>query len=244
MAAIRVPGRLPSPPSTQIAKTRPIYSRPTEGSTGWMMMSNAPAIAAVAIEMPKAMRLMRIGSAAISCSASWILRHRHDRAAGEGSRQEHLHHARTSPATAGTAPACAVGFEHAEPQAWSNIVGLDVAIVDAEHQNQHHLGDEQQAEEKGEPAQGVLAALLERHVVDLIKIAPSAKNAGSMMMLTKIGSMPKFDVDDIGDIGAENDEGRVRDVDDVEHAERDRNAGGDGGIEAAEQQPGDDSIDQ
>ena len=34
MAAITRAGRLPSPPSTQIANTRPIYSRPTEGSTG------------------------------------------------------------------------------------------------------------------------------------------------------------------------------------------------------------------
>ena len=59
------------PPSTQMANTRPIYSRPTDGSTGWMMIRNAPASDAVAIEMPKAMRLMRIGSAAISCSASW-----------------------------------------------------------------------------------------------------------------------------------------------------------------------------
>src|SRR5882762_3553291 len=42
IAAITVPGRLPRPPSTQIANTRPIYSRPTEGSTGWMMISNAP----------------------------------------------------------------------------------------------------------------------------------------------------------------------------------------------------------
>ena len=58
------------PPSTQIANTRPIYSRPTDGSTGWMMMRKAPASEAVAIEMPKAMRLMRIGSTAISCSAS------------------------------------------------------------------------------------------------------------------------------------------------------------------------------
>src|SRR5258708_22351909 len=39
-----VPGMLPSPPSTHMAKTRPIYSRPTEGSTGWMMISSAPAI--------------------------------------------------------------------------------------------------------------------------------------------------------------------------------------------------------
>ena len=58
-------------PSTQIANTRPIYSRPTEGSTGWMMIRKAPAMAAVAMEIPKAMRLMRIGSAAMSRKASW-----------------------------------------------------------------------------------------------------------------------------------------------------------------------------
>jgi len=56
MAPISVPGRLPRPPSTQMAKTRPIYSRPIEGSTGWMTMSSAPAIDAVAIEIAKAMR--------------------------------------------------------------------------------------------------------------------------------------------------------------------------------------------
>ena len=59
------------PPSTQIANTRPIYSRPTDGSTGWMMMRKAPASAAVAMEMPKAMRLMRIGSTDKSLSACW-----------------------------------------------------------------------------------------------------------------------------------------------------------------------------
>ena len=36
----------------------------------------------------------------------------------------------------------------------------------------------------------------------------------------------------------------MRDVDDVEHAERDRHAGGDGGVEAAEQKPGDNRVDQ
>src|SRR5262249_39120676 len=70
-AAISVPGRLPSPPSTQIANTRPIYSRPIEGSTGWITMSSAPAIDAVAIESAKAVRLMRVGEAAINRSASW-----------------------------------------------------------------------------------------------------------------------------------------------------------------------------
>ena len=76
IAPISVPGRLPSPPSTQIANTRPIYSRPTDGSTGWMMIRSAPAIAAVAIEMPKAMRLMRVGDAAHQLQRKLILRHR------------------------------------------------------------------------------------------------------------------------------------------------------------------------
>src|SRR5262249_32387567 len=71
IAAITVPGRLPMPPITQMANTRPMYSRPTEGSTGWITMRNAPASEAVAIEMANAMRLIRIGSAAIRRSASW-----------------------------------------------------------------------------------------------------------------------------------------------------------------------------
>ena len=70
MAPITVPGRLPSPPSTQIANTRPIYSRPTDGSTGWMMISSAPATAVVAMEMPNAMRLIRIGEAPIKRNES------------------------------------------------------------------------------------------------------------------------------------------------------------------------------
>ncbi len=78
------------PPSTQIANTRPIYSRPTDGSTGWMMISSAPAIDAVAIEMPKAMRLMRDRIGRHQRQRQLILRHRHDRAADEGARQEEL----------------------------------------------------------------------------------------------------------------------------------------------------------
>src|SRR4029450_13513446 len=59
--AMTVPGRLPMPPSTQMANTRPIYSRPTDGSTGWMMMRKAPAKAAVAIGKPEGMRLVGVG---------------------------------------------------------------------------------------------------------------------------------------------------------------------------------------
>src|SRR6516225_12480294 len=71
MAPITVPGRLPRPPSTQIANTRPMYSRPTDGSTGWMMIRNAPASDAVAIEIANAVRLMWVGLAAMSRKANW-----------------------------------------------------------------------------------------------------------------------------------------------------------------------------
>ena len=42
----------------------------------------------------------------------------------------------------------------------------------------------------------------------------------------------------IGDVGTEDDEGRMGDIDDVENAEGDRNARRHGRIEAAEQEPG------
>ncbi len=52
-----------------MAKTRPIYlARPADGSRV-DDDQQPPAIDAVAIEMLKAMRLMRTGSTAISCSA-------------------------------------------------------------------------------------------------------------------------------------------------------------------------------
>jgi hypothetical protein len=41
-----------------------------EGSIGWITISTAPAMEAVAIDRPKAIRLIRDGSAAISRSAS------------------------------------------------------------------------------------------------------------------------------------------------------------------------------
>jgi hypothetical protein len=82
MAAISVPGRLPNPPSTQIAKTRPIYSRPVDGSTGWILIRNA---------RPPWQRCDRDAEgdpfdASIGghrFSAQLVLRHRHDGAAHE-----------------------------------------------------------------------------------------------------------------------------------------------------------------
>ena len=70
IAATTVPGRLPRPPKTQIANTRPMKSRPTAGCKGSMTMMKAPASAALAQAMPKAMRLIRTGDAATSRSAN------------------------------------------------------------------------------------------------------------------------------------------------------------------------------
>jgi hypothetical protein len=49
----------------------------------------------------------------------------------------------------------------------------------------------------------------------------------------RIGSRRR--VDDVGNVGAKDDEARVGDVDDVEHAERYRYAGRNGGVEPAKQ---------
>ena len=68
------PGRLPMPPMMQTAKTRPMKTWPEEGSTGCTTTSAPPATAASAMEMPKAKRLIRTGSIAISRSASGVLR--------------------------------------------------------------------------------------------------------------------------------------------------------------------------
>ncbi len=65
-----------------------------------------------------------------------------------------------------------------------------------------------------------------------------------MTMPITIGSIPKAAVEHIGRVGAQQDEGGLGDVGDVEHAERDRDADADRRIEAAEQDAGDDRVDQ
>ncbi len=51
-------------------------------------------------------------------------------------------------------------------------------------------------------------------------------------------------IDDVGEIGAEDDERRMRDVDDIEHPERDRDADRHSDVETAEQHARDDGVDQ
>ncbi len=69
--AASVPGMLPSPASTATQNVRPMYRRPSPGSTGPTMISSAPASAQVPVAMPNAHCLMRMGSAPISASAVW-----------------------------------------------------------------------------------------------------------------------------------------------------------------------------
>ena len=244
IAPISVPGRLPSPPSTQIANTRPIYSRPTDGSTGWMTISSAPAIDAVAIEIANAMRLIRVGDRRHQLQRELVLRHGHDGAADEGLGQENLqrrdqrqrHEARHQHAQR--------QVDEAELPGRPDIGRLHVAVVDAEHQDQRDLGDEQQAEEEREAAQRVLPAPLERLVVDLVdqRAERIEDRQHDDARQDRIDAQPR--VDDVGDVGAEDDEARMRDVDDVEDAERDRNADGHGRIERAEQQARDQRVDE
>src|SRR5207247_2396493 len=70
-ASASVPRIEPMPPSTHTAKTRPMYSRPIAGCTGWITMRKEPATAAVAIESAKASSLTRTGFTPIRRSASW-----------------------------------------------------------------------------------------------------------------------------------------------------------------------------
>ncbi len=73
-----------------MANTRPMYSRPTEGSTGWMMIRNAPASARGRNRDGEgdALDLDRIGGHQLQ--RQLILRHGHDRAAGERTRKVEL----------------------------------------------------------------------------------------------------------------------------------------------------------
>jgi hypothetical protein len=173
-----------------------------------------------------------------------ILRHRHDRAPGERARQVELQQADHQQRNH-------AGHDHAERQVHEAVVprvfdvgGLHVTIVDAEYEDQHHLGDEQQAEEESKPAQSVLAALLERGVVDLIdrraeRVERRQDHDGGEDRID-----PEGLIDDIGDVGAEDDERRMGDIDDVEDAERNRDADRHSGVESAEQQARDNRIDE
>ena len=116
---------------------------------------------AVAIESAKATRLILTGSAAMSCSANWscetAMMARPVKVRLKKNCSTHEHRDRRH-----------AGNQHAQRQiddtempAVLDVGRLDVAVVDAEHEDQRHLRDEQDAEEEREAAQRIMPALLE-----------------------------------------------------------------------------------
>src|SRR5205807_5643060 len=171
-----------------------------------------------------------------------ILRDRHDGAADEGAREIELqaqHHQQRDEARDQHAQR---QVDEGEAQRRPDVDRLDVAVIDAEHQDETDLGDEQQAEEERQPAQRFLAAPLERGVIDLIDRAAQHVERRQHDQADEDRVDAEIGVDDVGDVRAQDDERRVRDIDDVENAERDRDYRGHGGIEAAEKEPGHDGV--
>ncbi len=173
-----------------------------------------------------------------------ILRDGHDGASRECARHEQVQ--RGEQHKRGDA-----GHQHAqgeiditEVQARPDVARLDITIVDAEDEDEHHLGHEQQAEKKGEAAQKFLAPLFKRQVIDLVDKSAEQIEHRQHHNADYDGVDAERDIDDVGDVGPENDERRMRDVDNVEHAEGNRDTGRDGGVKAAEQEPRDNGIHQ
>ena len=80
------------PPSTQMANTRPIYSRPTDGSTGWMMMRKAPASECGRDRNAEGDALDADRVDRHQPERELVLRHRHDGAADEAAGKHELQH--------------------------------------------------------------------------------------------------------------------------------------------------------
>ncbi len=184
------------------------------------------------------MRLMRVGLAAIRRSANWSC------ATARIARPTKVRDMKScSPPTSASATRQGTSRRNGRSttprlQAGPDIGCLDQAVVDAEHQHQRDLGDEQQAEEECEAAQCFIAASFEGDVVDLVdrgaeQIERRQREHGGQDRIH-----PQRRVGQVGDVGTEDDEGGMGNVDDVEHAEGDRHADRDGGIESAKQQPG------
>jgi len=182
-------------------------------------------MAAVAIEIANAMRLMRTGEAAMSASATWSC------ATAMMARPMKVR-LRNSSSAANRVSATRHGTSMRH-----DIGGLDVAVVDAKDEDERNLGDEQKAEEEGKPAQRFPAVFLEGRVIDLVdeRTERIEHRQHDEACQDRINAEPR--VHDIGDVGAENDETGMRDIDDIENAERHRNPDGHGGVEGAEQNP-------
>ena len=188
------------------------------------MISRAPASAQVPVAMPNAHCLMRTGSAPISASASLVLCHGLDRAAGEraGKIQRETGDQHQRHAEGNQHPH---GYAHVtERNALADVCGLHHALVHAEAQDQHHLHDERNAEKEGKPAQaGVGAAAFEGGVIEAVNGESGQEkdrrkqDAGEQRIETEAAEK-------IRAVRAEHQKGRVCDLRHVKKSERNRQA--------------------
>ena len=116
-----------------------------------MMINSAPATEAVAIERPKAMRLMRLGLAAISCRASLScetarmarpMKVRPKKTCSTESINSETRNGTSMRNGRSTKPRCKLG-----PMYGASII----AVIHAERQDQPDLADRQLIEEKASP---------------------------------------------------------------------------------------------
>ena len=121
-----------------------------------------------------------------------------------------------------------------------DIRRLDKAVIDTKDEDQRHFSDEEKTEEESQTLDRFLASALERIIIDLVHSHADEKERRYHDDADQDRIDAEIGIDEISDKRPEHYEGRVRDIDDVEHAERDRHADCDRGIKAAEQEPDDD----
>ena len=130
----------------------------------------------------------------------------------------------------------------AEVDRLARVRRLHQPVVDAERQAEAHLHDEEEPEEKDEAPQRLLAAALEAFVVDAVDHGAQHEEHRREEEPGQDGIEAEGAVHHVGRVRAEDHEGGLRDVGDVEQPEDERYAEADGGIEAADQQPGDHRV--
>ena len=172
-----------------------------------------------------------------------VLRDGTDRAAHEGFRQIHREQHRQRQRDRERNQLADRDPKLAEPPGLADIGRRDRALVDAELQDDQHLDDEGDAEEKRDAADaGVAAALLERLVINAVgeqaEHEKQRRDGEPREQRVDVVAV----VEQVHAVGGEHQERRMRDMGNVEQSERNGQPDADGCIEAAEQHPKHDST--
>ncbi len=168
-----------------------------------------------------------------------IERHGDDGTAGIGALDAEFEHGQHDQ-RAGERHSHAQGqIDDTEMQCGGHVRRVDISEIDAEAMISE---DEDQAEEERQAAHGLVAAALEGIVVELIErdtepIEGRRDEHAAQHRVDVQGLIQHVD-----GIGTQDREGRMRDIDDIEQPEGDRGPAAQGGIEAAEQKPGNQGV--